>query len=81
MKQRTLTNDRNEVGPDMKEYSNIFPSPPKLCTECEEKQYDFLQFRRDNEDNMTREELNNALATKFKVVFIFAKFALTFLVL
>jgi len=49
----------------MKEFSNIFPSPPKLCYECENKQYQFLQFRKDNEDKMTREELNNALATKF----------------
>jgi len=49
----------------MREFSNIFPLPPKLCLECENKQYEFLQFRKENEDNMTREELNNALATKF----------------
>jgi hypothetical protein len=50
----------------MKEYAKIFPSPPKLCYECETKQYDFLRFRRENEEKMTREELNSALASKFK---------------
>jgi len=50
----------------MKEFSNIFPSPPKLCSSCENKQEDFLRFRSENEDTMSREELNSKLVENFK---------------